>query len=163
MTKPPIDPVASFWTRVTKTATCWPWTGYIDKGGYGYFGSRRAHRYSYELHFGPIPAGLYLDHLCHSRDLTCRAGDNCPHRRCVNPAHLEAVTPRENTVRGLSAAGLNAFKTHCLRGHEFTPENTYVIKPTELQPSGARGCRECRRAARARYELKRRPGRQPAV
>jgi hypothetical protein len=60
--------------------------GYLSVGGRG---GRRvlAHRFSYELHVGPVPEGLVLDHLCRVR-------------RCVNPRHLEPVTQRENVFRG---------------------------------------------------------------
>lgn len=57
--------------------------------------------------------------------------------QCVNPIHLEAVTPYENNIgRSASASAINARKTHCVHGHEFTPENTYVI-------SGKRRCKTC--------------------
>ncbi|MDX2528009.1 HNH endonuclease signature motif containing protein [Streptomyces europaeiscabiei] len=158
----PGDPARLFWAKVDKTGSCWIWTAFTDAGGYGSFHSRgrkgrtyRAHRYAYELLVGPIPAGLYLDHLCHNEDPTCPGGDNCLHRRCVNPAHLEPVTPRENSLRGVASAALNARKTHCNNGHEFTPENTYAIPPSKSQKHGARACRTCRRHAQARLVLKR--------
>jgi hypothetical protein len=84
-----------FVEKVEKTDTCWNWTGSTDRG-YGKIGLRRgvaplyAHRVSYEFHVGPIPAGLQLDHLCRNRS-------------CVNPAHLEPVTQRENLARGRQA------------------------------------------------------------
>jgi hypothetical protein len=147
---------ARFWAKVTKTDTCWIWNAAGARGGYGSFNAAsrtvRAHRFAYELHYGPIPEGLQVDHTCHNDDPTCRSGDNCPHRRCVNPAHLEAVTGRENTLRGETPAAINARKTHCAHGHEFTPENTYRIKPSRTQRNGARGCRACRRLAHARAE-----------
>ncbi len=94
---------------------CWLWAGAVDTGGYGAvkWNGRftTAHRKSYELHIGPIPEGLYLDHLCRVR---------C----CVNPKHVEPVTNSENCKRGKSGE-FNRSKSHCPSGHEYTPENTY--------------------------------------
>lgn len=90
------------------TSSCWLWTGSVNPNGYGAFGvrpnqPRYAHRVSYELFVGPIPEKLTIDHLCHD-PLSCREGNVCPHRRCVRPEHLEAVTLRTNIrrARGLS-------------------------------------------------------------
>ena len=110
---------------------CWLWTSTSHSDGYGLIlvGGRRrlAHRLSYELHRGPIPEGLDLDHLCRQR---------C----CVNPAHLEPVTVRVNILRGVSPAALHAVKTQCPRGHAYDDTNTYRT------PSGERKCRACHRA-----------------
>ncbi len=120
---------------------CWTWQGAIDRGGYGraWDGTRvqQAHRLVYELLVGPIPGGLHLDHLCRVR-------------HCVNPQHLEPVTARENTLRGVAPAADHARQTHCLNGHEFTPENTYM----HPGPHGLRRvCLICKRARdRAWYE-----------
>lgn len=124
------DPEGRFWSSVNKTETCWLWTGPLDVGGYAkMFADGRqvkAHRYAYELLVGPIPEGLQLDHLCRVR-------------HCVRaPDHLEPVTARENVRRGVAPPARQAAQTHCLRGHEFTPENTYVEK------SGKRKCKACR-------------------
>ena len=80
----------------------------------------QAHRVAYELVKGKIPAGLELDHLCRNRI-------------CCNPAHLEAVTGRENSLRGVSPWAKNACATHCPRGHPYDAENTYVLSVKMVQ------------------------------
>ncbi len=100
------DPTDRFWyyTDATTEDGCWTWCGTVTGEGYGVMsvdgGQVKAHRYAYELLVGPIPAGLDLDHTCHHADPTCHEGDHCPHRRCVNPTHLEPVTSGENVARG---------------------------------------------------------------
>ncbi len=122
-------------------APCWTWTGKVSKDGYGYYRDMPAHQLVYEQMSGPVlDDSLELDHLCRNRS-------------CVNPAHLEPVTHPENCRRS-SAGEVNRARmlaqTHCVRGHEFTPENT---KLTRRQ----RKCRQCIRedsaAARARRKL----------
>jgi len=125
-----------FWLKVDKTRTCWLWTASRDPKGYGRFKLNDrpvlAHRFAYETLIGPIPDGLQLDHLCRTRN-------------CVNPSHLEPVSNRDNALRGTGHTAANAAKTHCLNGHEFTPENTRVKPPSPVLPFGARQCRECER------------------
>ena len=116
-----------FWSSVKKSDACWAWTGRTHKG-YGRYGGVQAHRVAYELVIGPISAGLELDHTCRNP-------------LCVNPDHLEPVTRSENMRRRY------ATQSHCKRGHEFTPENTY----TGL---GVRQCRACQREAVARYRAR---------
>lgn len=142
MTRQPID--VRFWRYVEKTDTCWLWRGAIEPGhrGYGRMNiegrSRVAHRVGYELLVGPIPEGLQLDHLCRVR-------------RCVNPEHLEPVTPRENLLRGKTLAAANAAKTHCPVGHAYTPENTIFDAKRRI-----RSCRECSRRRSREWKARRR-------
>ena len=113
--------------RIEKTGTCWLWTG--PRSGAGYIRimadgrQQQAHRVAYKLWVGPIPPGLTIDHLCRVR-------------WCMNPAHMEPVTQGENVRRGTAPAALNAKKTHCKHGHEFSQRNTYRYK-------GNRICRRC--------------------
>lgn len=93
--------------RTERIGDCLIWRGKGSKDGYGQIliggnrpgSTQRVHRVSYLEFVGPIPAGLTLDHLCHTRDETCAGGRTCLHRRCWNPAHLEPVTAAENLRR----------------------------------------------------------------
>ena len=96
---------------------CWISTQRPDTNGYVRWGlngpdkNKLVQRVIWETFNGPVPAGLVLDHLCRVR---------C----CVNPSHLEPVTDRVNILRGVGPTALNAKKTHCKHGHEFTESNT---------------------------------------
>ncbi|WP_329308324.1 HNH endonuclease signature motif containing protein [Streptomyces microflavus] len=132
---------------------CWLFRGAKTGGGYGniYIDGkyRPAHRVAYELFVGPVPEDLELDHMCHNES-DCPGGKDCPHRACCNWGHLQPSTHRENDVRGKSLFAVNAAKTHCDQGHEFTPENTYARK--DRKPGNtARECRRCRATNQARY------------
>lgn len=120
---------------------CWPWTACLNDYGYGLIrvNNQRllAHRLIYTLLVGPIPEGATVDHTCHNDDPSCPGGLACLHRRCENPGHLEAVATGVNVLRGGGLTAVNARKTHCKRGHEFTPANTF--RP----PSGGRKCKAC--------------------
>lgn len=107
---------------------CWLWLGGIyPTSGYGHWGRVPAHRRMYETLVGPIRPGLEIDHKCRVR-------------LCVNPAHLEPVTHKENMLRGNTFQRRNALKTHCYRGHAFTFENTRV---RTVQGNTSRACRKC--------------------
>lgn len=124
---------------------CHMWTAGAIKQGYGSFHPAKgvmvlAHRWIYEKTHGPIPDGLVVDHLCRVR-------------RCVNVDHLEAVTNLENLRRGLGYGLQNGMRTHCLHGHEYTPENTYTDR---------KGGIRCRACSRRRDTGRSRPSRKAA-
>jgi hypothetical protein len=118
-----------FWSKVD-VGVCWQWTSAVDSGGYGAFwlngGNVVAHRQAWEMLIGPIPDGLELDHLCRNR-------------ACVNPDHLEPVTPLENSRRR------SAIISHCRIGH-----------PLVLGSRGKRFCPECARVRSREYQRQRR-------
>lgn len=131
MSKVAIDPSTGCWNFTSTNKT----TGYGRISWHGR--SRDAHAISYLKHHGQVPDGLEIDHLCRNRG-------------CVNPAHLEAVTHRENLARAgapFSAHAALRARTHCRNGHEYTPGNTKIIAAT-----GRRKCRECLRAKWRRYD-----------
>lgn len=111
---------------------CILWAGYKMPDGYGrqtYQGRRRlAHRIAFEKAYGPIPDGMTVDHLCFTR-------------ACINPQHLRLLTRHENQRNQRSA-----YKTHCVNGHEYTPENTYIRRG-----GSQRDCRACGRKRVRRY------------
>lgn len=123
---------------------CWLWTGPKFRQGYGAFSLGRqvyrAHRVIFAWMYGDTTEEL--DHLCHD-PTQCEGGFGCPHRACVNPEHLQVVSSRENVLRGSGPTARNAVATHCVHGHEFTPENTYI------DARGWRSCKACRRRVAA--------------
>ena len=130
------------WPNIDFLEECWLWTGNTDKDGYGRLSDGNlAHRTVYLLVIGCIAKGLELDHLCRVKN-------------CVNPNHLEPVTHLENMRRSRGTwVHSRALRTHCLHGHEYTPENTATV----TKPSGRqyRQCRICSRLSWQRSQLKR--------
>lgn len=128
-------PLERFMAKIEKVESgCWIWKAFIDRDGYGLFSkshrqSVMAHRFSHEAHTGPIPDGFQIDHLCRVR-------------ACVNLAHLEAVTPHENWLRGFNQPAINARKTHCKNGHAFDETNT---RHSRRNGNPSRSCAACRR------------------
>jgi hypothetical protein len=98
---------ARFWAKVERADNGCLLRNGATTNGYGRFrvwrNGRwthiRAHRWAYEDVHGPIPDGIYLDHKCHTQDLTCPGGPTCLHRRCVDETHLEPVDDEENRRR----------------------------------------------------------------
>lgn len=137
-----------FWSKVDKNGaasdyrpdlgSCWLWIASTNAHGYGTFkvenGSTLAHRISWSMHGGVVPKDMQIDHLCRVRN-------------CVNPKHLEVVSPRVNTHRGFT----NARKIHCPKGHLYDGDNLYTT------PKGrSRQCRECVRQSQRRYQARKR-------
>jgi len=125
-----------FWDKVMPCPTtgCWLWTASMGQRGYGRFrlsAERRsvnAHKVAYDALVGAVPEGLELDHLCRVKS-------------CCNPDHLEPVTHLVNVLRGSGEAAINAAKTHCKRGHEFTTENTAIYRRADGRV--LRNCKAC--------------------
>lgn len=135
-----------FWSKADTSGgpdSCWPWTAALSSHGYGHLmvdgRTLGAARLAYRLFIGLIPEGLTIDHLCRNR-------------ACVNPAHLEAVTNRDNILRGVGVTAENARKERCPEGHRYDLLNTYV------DPAGRRHCRDCNNEV-SRQWRRRNPGR----
>lgn len=147
----PAGTYARFMKYVEKQAGedgCWDWTGYAP-GGRGRFtidnsrSSQKAHRVSYEMLIGPIPAGHILHHRC-ERPI------------CVNPSHLVPMLQPAHALIGNSPPAQNARKTHCVNGHPLGGDNLYVGE------NGYRSCQICRRAATERSNARRSEARRLA-
>lgn len=120
---------------------CWIWTGALSTKGYGRYGIKNrtyaAHRVVFEIFREGIPENMQLDHLCRNR-------------QCVNPDHLEIVSNRENTLRGINFIARNAKATHCPQGHEYNSDNTYLSKYISTISRRCKMCLRDRRIERYR-------------
>lgn len=144
----------NFWRSVVVLEDCWEWCGAYTRRGYGNLKrdgkTVRAHRASYEMYVGPVPEGLVLDHVCRNT-------------RCVKPAHLRAVTQKQNVAakvwtvtpeqrsaqaKRASDAAHGGWRppTHCRHGHEMVPQTTLTDR---------RGHRRCKTCAHNRYRVRR--------
>jgi hypothetical protein len=142
---PRANTLEDLWPKISKQ-DCWLWTGNITPTGYGTFGWKRqiwlVHALVYQLVVGQIPAGTELHHKCQNR-------------HCCNPKHLEPLTRKEHrkTYPRLPTNG-NEKKTHCLRGHAFTEENT-------IHRHGSRICKACEKYPGRSGYLKRKYANNP--
>lgn len=132
-----VPPAERFWRHVRKSDGCWEWTA-STASGYGTFGLTRdtmvgAHRFSWKLHFGPIPPGLYVLH-------------HCDNRRCVNPAHLFLGTAQDNTmdmvrkgrhgnVRGEANANAKLTRIQVDEIRATVRKNAHGVKGSEVGPA----------------------------
>ncbi|QFP96863.1 hypothetical protein SEA_MCKLOVIN_2 [Gordonia phage Mcklovin] len=132
-----------FWDKVAISPTgCWEWTASTNHHGYGHFRAdgqmSLAHRVAFTALVGDVPCDRQLDHLCRVRS-------------CVNPDHLQLVSPRANSLRGTGVAARNAAKPRCSRGHPLSGDNVrYRVS------GGRRRCRECERIDSRKYRARKR-------
>lgn len=133
------DAIARFWSRVDRSNPeyCWPWTGKQQPGGYGVLSVDG--RMMPATHFALAMTGVFLEE-------GQRALHRCDNPPCVNPVHLFVGTQADNVAdmyaKGRAAIPWLRSRTHCIHGHEFTPENTIRDRGNPNR----RSCRACRNA-----------------
>ena len=127
-----------FLSKVDQTGRCWVWTAYKVPGRGGAYGlfwrngkNEMAHRVSFELFNHEIPSNLTVDHMCRNTV-------------CVNPSHLRLLTLRDNILCGTSPSAIAAARTHCAKGHPYTP----VYWRNDCH---RRVCRPCKQAKDRKY------------
>lgn len=126
---PNLELINKLWKQTEIKDKCWLWKGTLDTRGYGLIDGMRTHRLS---------LCIYLKLKYNDTWVTCHI---CNNKECWNPLHIYPGTPKDNT-RDMVASGKHTSvfkrsKTHCVNGHEYTPENTYI------KPNGARNCKLC--------------------
>lgn len=128
-----------FYAKVIQTGTCWFWNAGHTKAGYTTFSNpwgNSGHAASYVLHKGPIPEWHQIDHLCSNPG-------------CVNPAHLEAVTPAQDAARKKIRNRWRGWNTHCRAGHMLDDHTT------QWRANGlGRQCRVCQRARQSEHAVR---------
>ena len=119
---------------INKETDCWEWNGKLSPEGYGRFrvkdgdkwNTYGSHRVSYSIFKGEIKKEMMIDHVCRNR-------------KCVSPYHLRQVDAITNVhENSLSITHIASLKTHCIKGHKFTPDNLVLSK-------NGRRCKACHR------------------
>lgn len=129
--------------RVTDEG-CWYWLSSWNEQNYAitrhHGKTQRVARLVFTMCKG-VPPRYTIELVCHTNS-DCHAGNDCPHRRCVNPAHMIDMPFARNSA--LQHPN-NRLKMECAEGHALTPDNVYV------SPKGWRQCLECRRVTWRKY------------
>ncbi len=132
--------------EIDSQSGCWNWMGFVDSKGYGHY---RIDNKPGSAHRAALTIFKGVSFRCTNRKLA-QVDHLCRNRSCVNPDHLKIVTAQQNLLRSeITIAGINARKTHCPKGHEYSEENTMV-------DGGSRLCRECCRIRCLKYSRRNR-------
>jgi len=129
--RPPVPIIQRFLNKIKIVDSgCWEWQGWVNRNGYCHITLKRkgilAHRFIFMYYYNNIDSKMTIHHKCYNR-------------KCVNPIHLEQMSYRENILHGNTMASINAQKTHCPQGHEYTSDNTYI------NSRNSRVCKICER------------------
>lgn len=127
--------------ELNEATGCWTWIKGRNQRGYGKFAVTPsdqwyAHRFAYVWFVGPIEIGKQVDHICQNPS-------------CVNPLHLQLLSPKDNNAKSNSPSAKNKKKTHCIHGHEFSKENTFYVE-------NRRQCKVCSILRKRKYRQNKR-------